>query len=185
MALAAMLVFLTGCVVVSLNPFYQDKDLFFEPALLGRWRGEGQHWRFAPSEHEAKAYLVTYSDGGKESKMAGHLFKLEGEWFLDLFGKSVPDVVPPLIPSHVVLRVRLENGVFSYQALNYEWMGKWLKKNPQALRHQWRVNPDSPPEEAHFVLTAETADLQDFLRKQLKNADAWRDWMRLERSDER
>ncbi|WCJ60005.1 hypothetical protein NXS98_02435 [Fontisphaera persica] len=185
MVLVAALFCLTGCFVISVNPFYEEKNVFFEPALLGRWEGEGQRWRFEPAEHEAKAYFVTYSADGKESKMTGHLFKLDDQWFLNLFGQFAENIVPPPIPSHYVVRVRLEDGKLALQGLDYKWMRDWLKKNPKALRHQWRTNPGDDPSEAYFVLTAETGDLQEFLRKQMKNAEAWSDRITLTRPDER
>src|SRR6266704_1494547 len=40
---------LTGCLVTSVYPFYQQKDLAFEPALLGDWtnpKEAGEHWKF-------------------------------------------------------------------------------------------------------------------------------------------
>jgi hypothetical protein len=54
-------VFLTGCIVPSLNPFYTDKDVVFERALAGSWleyQVEGdpsppaipQPWAFTKSE---------------------------------------------------------------------------------------------------------------------------------------
>ncbi|MCX8157589.1 MAG: hypothetical protein N3J91_14275 [Verrucomicrobiae bacterium] len=179
-----VLFLVTGCFVISVNPFYEEKEVFFEPALLGRWQGEGQHWRFEPSEHEAKAYLVTYSAEGKASKMWGHLFKLEEQWLLDLTGGTTGEVLPPPIPSHMVLRVKLEEGKLTLQALDYEWVKEWLKKNPKALRHQWRVSPDDP-EAPFFVLTAETAELREFLRQRLKDAEAWSARIQLERPEER
>lgn len=186
LALGAVLCGVTGCFVLSLNPFYEEQDLFFEPALLGRWKGDGQAWRFEPAKHEAKAYHITYADGnGKESQMAGRLFKLADQWFLDLFGRADSEVMPPPIPSHYVVRLQLEDGNLVMQGLNYEWLADWLKKNPKALRHQWRVNPGDDPDERYFVLTAETADLQEFLRKQLKNEAAWSNPVKLQRPDAR
>ncbi len=184
-ALAAVLLFLTGCIVVSLNPFYEEKDVFFEPALLGNWQADKEKWRFEPAEHEAKAYLVTYSNDGKESIMTGHLFKIEEQWFLDLFGKTEGETMPPPIPSHMVAWVRVEEGKLILQFLDYENLGEWLKKNPKALRHQWRVNPGASPDDEYFVLTAETPDLKAFLRTHLKSTNLWNQPGTYERPDER
>lgn len=176
---------LTGCLVISVHPFFQEQDLIFEPALLGRWTGHGQQWRFEPDRNEEKAYFITYTNQEKTSKMTGHLFILEDHWFLDLFGSAESETMPPPIPSHCVVRVKLSDGRLTLQSLSYEWMEKWLKKNPKALRHQWRVNPGDNAEDQYFVLLAESADLQKFLRNQLKNAEAWTEPLTLERPDDR
>ena len=39
----------TGCVLTSVYPFYFEKDVVFEPALLGSWQKAGQtdeQWQF-------------------------------------------------------------------------------------------------------------------------------------------
>src|SRR5437899_865493 len=42
-------IFLTGCVVSSIYPFYTNKDVAFDPALVANWtntKEAGEHWNF-------------------------------------------------------------------------------------------------------------------------------------------
>ena len=71
-----------------LNPCYNDADVIFDPALVGRWNDpDSSSLRFQKADD--KAYKVVYTevhaDGTREeSKFEGHLLKLEGIVFLDL-----------------------------------------------------------------------------------------------------
>jgi len=42
LATLAMVFLMTGCDVRSLYPLYTEKDVIFEPLLLGAWKESGQ-----------------------------------------------------------------------------------------------------------------------------------------------
>jgi len=69
-AFAAALCALAGCVQVSLNPLYTERDLAFDPALLGTWQGE---WRGGILTNDTNGILTTWNftkgDGDKEYKL--------------------------------------------------------------------------------------------------------------------
>src|SRR2546427_6041438 len=55
----ALLPLLTGCVVTSVYPFFNAKDVAFEPALIGAWADAGstnaanEHWQFEKAPGQA------------------------------------------------------------------------------------------------------------------------------------
>jgi len=174
-ALTGLALALTGCIVTSVYPFYFEEDVAFEPALLGDWtKGQApreEHWKFERAGETA--YLLTYTTGSdKSSVMQARLFKLRGQSFLDLFASErSDDGLFPTIPSHLLLRVLQTGPTLSMNALNYDWLGKLLEKNPKAIRHHVvEVGRDK-----RLVLTADTAELQRFLVKHLKTQAAWKD----------
>jgi len=71
-----------------LNPCYNDGDVTFDPALVGRWsESDGSTLRFLKAD--AKSYQVVYTevhaDGTREeSKFDGHLVRLGEFIFLDM-----------------------------------------------------------------------------------------------------
>ena len=69
-------------------------------------------------------------------------------------------------------------------SLNYEWLHELLAKNPKALRHHSIPSGDKP-EDTRLVLTADTAELQQFILKHLKTEDAWKDGLDLKRDNPR
>jgi len=92
------LVFLTGCIVPSLNPFYTDKDAVSEGALVGSWlmyQAEGntappaipQVWTFTKSEATegtAHGYDLNVSVKDYTASYWAYLMKVNDTLFLDL-----------------------------------------------------------------------------------------------------
>jgi len=173
--LAIAMVLLTGCLVTSVYPFYNDKDVRFEPALVGTWTNITQadeHWSFARSG--TNMYQLAYSSEGKTAVMESRFFKLQEESFLDLFTTELKDdVEPPPIPSHFLLRVLQTSPTLKMAPLNYDWLVETLAKKPKALRHHI-IAMGNKPEDQRLVLTADTPELQSFVIKNLKTEDAWK-----------
>lgn len=81
---ALLLSILFGCVP-SLHQLYTDKDLTFEPRLLGAWTTGEDRWIFEKRSDE-KSYDLTYIDkDGKKGKFQAHLVKLDKFLFLDIY----------------------------------------------------------------------------------------------------
>ncbi|HXU77052.1 MAG TPA: hypothetical protein VN794_10810, partial [Methylomirabilota bacterium] len=59
--LSAAAVLLAGCVVSSVCPFYTEKDLVFEPAILGSWinqKDASETWKFERGEKLAYRFTL-------------------------------------------------------------------------------------------------------------------------------
>ena len=172
-ALTGLALALTGCVLTSsVYPFYFEKDLVFEPALLGDWtkgQSPSEHWKF--ERDGEKAYELTYNAGGRKSRARAHLFRLRDQAYLDLIVPDATDDAFPAIPTHLLLRVIQTGPTLRVTALNREWLGKLLEKNPKTIRHQVVEGGGYK----RLVLTAETAELQRFVVKHLKTEAAWKD----------
>jgi hypothetical protein len=180
---AGMAVLVTGCLVTSVCPYYTQKDLAFEPALLGNWtnsQDSDEHWKF--EKEGTNSYRLTYATKDESSAMQARLFKLRGEAFLDLFTTEMKDqeTQPPPIPSHFLFRVFEIKSEVRMAALNYEWLRELLAKEPQTLRHHLLPVEESPDKQ-RLVLTAETQELQKFIIKHLKTEEAWKNDFRLKR----
>ena len=173
---AALAAALTGCVAISVYPFYTEEDAAFEPALLGIWTNTtapDQIWQFERAGQSA--YRLTCTDDGKPSVMQAQPFKLRGELFLDLSRtNSSEEPFPPGIPSHVLLRVFQTTPTARLATLKYDWLKEMLEKDPKALRHHV-VDPGKKSEDRYFALTADTDELQRFVIKHLKTEAAWAD----------
>jgi hypothetical protein len=169
-ACLGLLLGLAGCVP-SLHPLYTEEDLIFDPALLGSWAGrDGKgSWEFSKAgEKEYK--LVDLDEQGKKGEFSVHLLKVGDQRFLDLFPLD-PELKQNdfyrihLMPVHTFLRVRQERDSLRVSILNYDWLQKLLKENPGAIKHE--VVDDS------VLLTAKPKELQAFLLKHEKTAEAW------------
>jgi len=168
-AMTGLALALTGCVVTSVYPFYFEKDVVFEPVLLGDWtKGQApeEHWKF---ERDGEtAYRITRESGGKATVFKGHAFKLRGRTFLDLSTMDwKADIQPEPVPSHFLARVVQLTPTLKLSAINYDWLKELLAKDPNAVRHIV-IQTGEKPNDRHIILTADTTELQQFLLKHLK-----------------
>jgi hypothetical protein len=173
--LAAAAAILAGCVVTSVCPFYTEKDLVFEPALVGDWIKEGKNaadyevWKFEKSA--ALAYRFTLIEADKATVMEAHAFKLQGQLFLDVASiEQDTHVIPP----HYLLKVSQVMPALRMSELNHDWLKGLVGKEPNAIPH-YLVRSGDKPDDRRVVLTANTAELQEFVLKHLKTEDAWKD----------
>ena len=179
----ALALLLTGCIMVSVYPFYTEKDLAFEPALLGNWRKPEEpeeQWKFDKSP--PTAYRVTAFDTKSTNLMEGRVFKLNNPTFIDLFStEKIPDTVPSLIPTHMVMRVYQTAPKLHMAPINYEWLESLISTNPAALRHHLVKYAENESRD-FAVFTADTAELQLFLLKHIDTKEAWKNDLHLERA---
>ena len=172
--LVVVTIALTGCLVISVYPFYNPKDVVFESGLIGSWTNKteaNERWNFA--KQNTNAYQLTYISGDKTNVMQAHLFKLKDQAFLDLFTTELKDeIFPPPIPSHLLMRVFEFSPTLRMAPLGYEWLAGLLEKNPKAIRHHFVTGPDNKDDNG-FVLTADTDELQRFVLKHLQTKEAW------------
>jgi hypothetical protein len=161
---------LAGACVPSVHPFYTEKDLNSDPALVGQWieqdkSDQPQTWNFQNAD--GKAYkLVVRESGGKEGEFDAHLFKLKGHLFLDLMASNPKletnqsDIVAAsLIAGHLLVQVSQLQPTLSMAFMNPDWLDKYLEEHAAALPHT-RIDK-------RVVLTATTEQLQKFVLEHL------------------
>lgn len=166
---------LTGCVTLSVYPFYTAKDLTFDPALLGVWTetdktdSDQDNWTF--EKINDTAYRLTVKDDDEKTEFDARLFKLKDQLFLDCQPNDNPDFSTP---GHVLLRVDRIQPSLRLRPLDYEWVEDLIEKKPKAIRHAVVMTARPKGDEAKEVLlTADTAELQKFVRQHLKTEAAW------------
>lgn len=171
-ALVGAAVLLAGCIS-SLHPFYTEKDLVFDPDLVGCWsQGEDKEtWKFL--KKDKKVYELVYTGSkGKSGKFDVHLFEVEGKRFIDMLPKD-PQMEEPefykfhLLPMHGMMHVKQVKPTLQLQMPNPDWLQEHLKEHPDAIAHE--VVDDRP------ILTASTGELQKFWRRHLETKGAFGD----------
>jgi len=160
---------LCSCIP-SVNPFYTDKDIVFDPCLLGSWQEKDKPdqpdvWKFESATNKIYALTITEKEG-KQGKFAAHLFKLKQEFFLDLvpadcnYATNQADLVAfSMFPGHLLVRVPRIEPELKLAFFDFDWLQKFLEKHPKALAHH--------REDDRIILTADTGDLQRFVLRHL------------------
>ena len=117
--LLTFLTVLVGCQPVdSVNPLYTEKQVVFDPALLGTWvEKDGVFEFFQSSENSYTVVFRDTSSPPEQMVMTGYLVNLEGRRFLDLVQKKWGSS-----PRTLHVRIdRAKNGVKATQP--FLWLG--------------------------------------------------------------
>jgi len=184
LAFGGGLVVLAGCVVTSVYPYYNSKDVVFDQALVGTWVVEGEtnaaakNWQFKQQSKD-QAYTLVVQDGEERTEFTAHLFKLEGHRFLDALPlKREDDFIPP----HYLLQVRrLHDSVLVMCIMDYRWLEELVEKDSTAIRHLWIDRESGGQEKGKLVLTANTAELQKFILKYAADTNAFSEPFKMNR----
>ncbi len=171
-----MLGLLPACVP-SVNPLYTEKDLVFDPALVGAWspNGTGETWHF--EKLGEKRYALEHTDGdGRKAEFEVHLLKLKQHRFLDLYlvnpggdGEWKINTLAAFVlitrPGHMFVKVTQIEPELGVSFLDPDWLEDLLKQDPKAVRHErLRFGADAN-DQGRLLLTAGTRELQRFVLK--------------------
>jgi hypothetical protein len=160
----ALVIFLVAGCVPSWNPLYTEKDLIFDPQLIGAWKGEdGEVWKF--EKEDEKNYKLTYTDKKGKATFLAHLLKIKERRFLDLYLHDDAEkdlnlnalATMTIMPVHLFMRVDEIGSSLKMAAVNPEALNKHLEKNPKAISLLKRKD--------HIVFTATSEELQAFVMK--------------------
>ncbi len=166
--MSAVILGLTGCWQKSLHPFYHDKDVIFDRALLGEWREpdkEGEDtatWTFTRGTG-TNVYNLHVEDKEMKLDYDVRLFKMGERRFLDLHSRRRP---LGEIPAHHLFRLEALGETLKFEAMSSEWVSKWVRANPKDIAFIFASDPEHPdaPEKGEHILVAETDRLQKFVR---------------------
>ena len=172
--LASVAAIVSGCVVTSVAPYYTEKDVVFEPGLIGNWiktaddtNSDSEVWKF--EKKGASAYRFTWITSEKAMLMDAHAFKLQGQLFVDL---SPVEKDWTIIPPHYLLKVSPTGSSLHMATLSHDWLKQFVAKEPASIMHQL-ISSESDSNDKRVVLTADTPELQKFVLKNLKTPEAW------------
>ena len=94
---------LTACAP-SLHPFFTDRDVVFNDALLGVWIDDsGEKCKFIKSDDDHYELLVVDE---RPVRFKARLIELGGRTFLDLYPKPVDNERGDLYPKSLCRRIR-------------------------------------------------------------------------------
>jgi hypothetical protein len=156
--LASMLVSLSGCAgVVSLHPLAipNDKDVVFDPALMGTWEEvkadrNGARTRYIVDRAES-GYAVNVDPDKAKGTM--HVLKTGDRYLLDIY---CPSDGPPL-PVHLFVKLRLDKDSAWLAEMDGNWFKEQIRTRGQ-LRHEVLAEDDD-----RIVLTASPSELRRYL----------------------
>jgi hypothetical protein len=184
--LLGLVVMLSGCVAGSLHPLYTDKDLVFDPGLVGKWQEIDQNdippWTFTKGEDATYTLTAEWkTDEGdtERSVCEAHLVSLGMYTFLDTYpspteaDKGVIERYD-YIGLHDQYLVKREEDVLRLATLNDDWLEEQILEGD--LRPRIAVL-----EQNTHVLIGTTRELQRFFAYAAADPDAFTEFAVLKR----
>lgn len=110
-----------GCLVLSLQPAYDDESIAFDEALVGQWTNAEDGTEAAIERGEWRSYKVTYIDRFATRMFQGNLTKIGTAAVLDLTEMRGADPGPYLVPVHGIFRVEVSGDTLRSTPLDYAW----------------------------------------------------------------
>jgi hypothetical protein len=176
-----------GCIVKSIHPFYKEKDVVYNKALEGTWHDQDKtEWRIHQNPFKPNSYELHCSKKGREVALAGHLFTLDGQMYLDMIAsednsEDMPIFDLHLVPTHSIAKIdKLTNVEVVIRWFDEEWLRKMFVENRIKIRHELIVDENATSEDdGMYLLTADTDELQAFIAKYGNDDQAYDSDLRL------
>ncbi len=144
LALICLGIFVSGCLVSSINPLYTSKSIKYNKKLIGSWAGEENTFLFERHGKE-KAYDMTISDDqGNRSKLLARLVKLGKYQFLDLTAANKDTAELGMFgllhffkekPTHSFMKFNLDGKQLILKMLSWGWVSKKVLAGEFPLDH--------------------------------------------------
>jgi len=147
----------SGCLVLSLQPAYDNDSVIFDEALVGQWANAEDDTSAVIERAEWRSYKIAYTDRFATRLFNGNLTKAGASTLLDLTEVRGADAGPYLVPVHGVFKVVITSETLTVADLDYNWFLRALTKK-LAGRPAAAVD-----DRRNVILTAPTSDLRRWL----------------------
>jgi len=177
--LLAALFILSGCWVFSIQPLYEDKDITYDPTLVGTWWQPSAGCTLViTSKPEDRTYQLEYTasktsdaclfEPGTKFNITGRMVKLNGRMYMDVYQPSRDDGVGfPSVPLHSAYLVTLDKISLSLTPLDDDWLDKAVAGKKFSVERT--KTPDFD-----LILSGPTAELQELYSKHAGDPEAFK-----------
>ena len=142
------------------------------PALEGTWQVSDETWTISRLKGDTPEYILTQTDSEKEAVYAVHAVKLGKHYFLDMQADVSDDLYTLAFnyPMHAFYKLDLSDPASPLlYAFDSEYLEQLFEQRKIRIRHEY------DPNMGIYVLTAPTAELQQFMRKYADDPKAFSD----------
>jgi hypothetical protein len=183
-----MVAALSGCLS-TLHPLFTEKDLVYDPRLVGTWRaGDGDDTAFIEQGSSAsfselpgalrnlasQAYMVTYKSNYKTKKYHAFLCRIGKDYFLDYYPAENPRqktynafYKSLFTKMHSFYRVRFrDNNSFEIGQFDDTYLTNLIKQKQIRIQHEVRFD-------GTYLITAPTEELQQYVIKYSEVEEAY------------
>lgn len=170
LAMSALLLGAAGCLVVSLNPAYDDQSIGFEPGLIGAWQDADDNCSLQIERGEWKSYRIHYVHPIESGDVTGYLTSVGDLNYLDLMPPGGVDRGSFVVPVHLPLQLVLDGDRLELAPLSYDWFTGRMRRlggSPDRAVAGLALARD---QKENALIVSPTARLRDWLRRQAADA---------------
>jgi hypothetical protein len=167
--IAAALLLSSGCLVLSLEPAYDEESLGWDPDLIGAWHDADDNASLKIEMAEWRSYRLHYEHPSEKGDVTGFLTIVGDEHFLDVMPARGEDRGSFLLPVHAVLRVDLNGDELMLTPLSYDWFADRLRKERPPVAGLSAVFD----QKQNALIVSPTARLRAWIRAQPKDGPMW------------
>jgi len=192
--IAACILFLSSCVVKSLNPFYTKKSISFDERFIGEWTDSKKGtWVIIPFKDEItkenpiekmknediqlyneykNSYYIQRNYQGEEALFIATPFNINNQTFLDFYPLEYQDDINNLLQKHLIYTHSLvkydvtESGEIEIKWLDEKKVESLFKNKKIKIEHK-KIGVLKEK----FLLTASSKELNKFIEKYTKSKD--------------
>lgn len=161
LAVAALAMCTSACLVVSLHPAYDDESIAWDEALIGAWIDKDDNSSMEIEASDWRSYRIKYVHPIETGTLTGHLTTIGNDRFLDLMPVKGEDRGSFLVPIHVMLRIRLDGDSLQLTPLAYRWFHERVKSRAGVAGLNLVED-----QKQNAVISAPTSRLRTWLRLQ-------------------
>ena len=149
----------SGCLVVSLQPIYDDESVGWDETLVGTWRNAEDNIEVSIDRAEWRSYRIHYKHPVDTGDFTAYLTTIGDTRYLDLMSERGHDFGPLLIPAHAVLRLERRGDALSVSLLDYDRLSSIVRRHRRVAGLEMTMD-----QKKNVVLTGSTTDLRRWLR---------------------
>jgi hypothetical protein len=165
----AALLLSSACLVLSLEPSYDDDSLGWDPDLIGVWQDADDNASIKIEAAEWRLYRVHYEHPSEKGDVTGVLTIVGDEHFLDLMPARGQDRGSFLLPAHLIVRVDRAGDELVLTPLSYDWFVERLR----AGRTPGAGLSAVFDQKQNALIVSATARLRAWVRAQPKDSSVW------------
>jgi hypothetical protein len=150
-----------GCLVLSLNPAYDDTTITWDPRLVGFWQSPDDNSSIRIERGEWQSYRVHYEHPIETGDLTGYLTLVGNDRYLDVMPARGHDHGSFLIPAHAILRVILDEDRLELTPLSYDWLSDRLRARGPIVGLEATFD-----QKENALIVSPTSKLREWLRTQ-------------------
>ena len=173
-ALVIVSLSLTGCLVSSFQPIYDDGSMVFDERLIGRWENRELQVGATVTRGQWRSYTIEFTDRTGTTRFTAFLTDIAGHRFLDVRPADGRERQVYLIASNGILQLELAAQELRVRELDYDAVAARFKANTLRL-------PAVTDLQQNVVFTADTAAVRRWLGSAALDESLFADWKTLSR----